>query len=67
MAGMMCPKCGKATFFKTPTGRKCTKCGFEMVIPVNEGKGGRGKKCPNCGKMTVFGNKCSTCGATFSE
>ena len=66
MAGMQCPKCKKLTFFKT-TGdsRKCSNCGDEMNVPPNGGKGGRGKKCLNCGKMTVFKNKCETCGAEY--
>lgn len=63
----MCPKCGKMTFFETPTGRRCSKCEYTMTLPVNEGKGGRGYKCSNCGKYTVFNNKCSNCGATYSE
>lgn len=65
MAGKMCPKCGRLTFFQTLTGRKCTKCGCEMILAPNGGKGGRGTKCPNCGKMTVFNNRCQNCGATF--
>lgn len=65
MAGMMCPSCGNYTFHKTPTGRKCTNCGYEMVVPANEGKGGLGRKCSNCGKMQVFNNVCRNCGATY--
>lgn len=67
MAGMTCPNCGEMTFFKTPRGRKCTKCGYEMVIPANDGKGGRGTRCPNCGKLTVFHGRCTNCGAEFYE
>ncbi len=68
MAGMQCPICKNLTFFKT-TGdnRKCTKCGFEMIVPPNNGKGGRGKKCLNCNKMTVFNHKCTTCGAEYRK
>lgn len=66
MAGKICPKCGKATFFETSTGRKCSQCGATMTVPPNGGKGGQGKKCSNCGKTTVFGNKCTNCGATYS-
>lgn len=66
MAGKMCPKCGKATFFETPTGRECSKCGATMKSPANSGKGGMGKKCANCGKSTVFNNKCTNCGATYN-
>jgi len=65
MAGKMCPSCGKATFFETPTGRECSKCGATMKIPTNEGKGGKGKKCSNCGKSTVSNDRCSKCGATY--
>lgn len=65
MAGKLCPKCGKFTFFESTSGRKCSKCGFTMTVPANSGKGGRGTKCANCGKLTVFDNKCRSCGATF--
>lgn len=65
MAGMMCPKCEQMTFFKTPTGRKCSKCGYEMIVPPNNGKGGQGNKCYNCGKNTVFNDKCTSCGAIY--
>ena len=54
MAGKICPKCGQFTFFETVSGRKCTKCGYTMIVPANEGKGGRGQKCSNCGQFTVF-------------
>lgn len=67
MAGKVCPNCHEETFFLT-TGkdRKCSKCGYEMRVPPNFGKGGRGKKCANCGSYTVFANKCRTCGAEYS-
>lgn len=65
MAGMMCPQCGKMTFFQTPTGRECSKCGYKMIAPPNGGKGGQGKRCANCGKNTVFNNKCTNCGAVY--
>lgn len=65
MAGKLCPQCGQQTFFKTPTGRKCTKCGCEMVVPINDGKGGKGKVCPECGKHTLFEGKCTNCGASI--
>lgn len=66
MPGKKCPNCGNATFF----GKSCTKCGYTMSVPVNDGKGGKGKKCPNCDSYSVFpnGNKayrCNSCGATF--
>ena len=57
MAGKICPKCGQFTFFETVSGRKCTKCGYTMIVPANEGKGGRGQKCSNCGQFTVFNGK----------
>ena len=65
MAGKMCPKCGKMTFFETPTGRECSKCGCTMTLPANNGKGGQGKKCSNCGKMKVFDDTCRSCGAQY--
>lgn len=65
MAGKLCPKCGKQTFFVSSFGRKCTKCGYTMILPANEGKGGRGQKCSNCGKLTVFNSKCRNCGAIY--
>lgn len=64
MAGKLCPNCGEYTFFKTTDGgRKCTKCGYVMTVPI--GKGGRGRKCSNCGSFTVFNNKCRNCGAEY--
>jgi len=66
MAGKMCPRCKKATFFETATGRKCSQCGATMIVPPNEGKGGQGKRCSNCGKNTVFNRKCSNCGAIYN-
>lgn len=61
MPGKKCPRCGEATFF----GNNCTKCGYTMTLPANDGKGGKGKRCPNCGKYSVFKDRCNTCGATF--
>lgn len=65
MAGKRCPECGQFTFFTTTTGRKCTKCNYEMILPVNDGKGGKGTKCSNCNKFTVFNGKCTSCGAIY--
>jgi len=65
MAGKACPKCGKQTFFKTPTGRECTQCGCQMKLPANNGKGGRGTRCANCDKLQVFDGRCRNCGATY--
>jgi hypothetical protein len=70
MAGKTCPNCFKQTFFATPTGRKCSKCDYEMKVPANDGKGGRGMKCSNCGKLTVFEDmveiKCRSCAAIYT-
>ena len=66
MAGAKCPKCHELTFFSTPSGRKCSHCGYEMKVPANSGKGGRGDLCSNCKKYTVFDGKCRNCGATYS-
>lgn len=65
MAGKMCPQCGEQTFFQTPTGRECTKCGHSMTVPANEGKGGKGSTCSNCGEGKVFNNVCRGCGAKY--
>ena len=59
MAGKLCPNCGNQTLFATSTGRKCTKCSYEIVVPTNGGKGGKGRKCPICGKYTLHGSKCT--------
>lgn len=67
MAGKICPDCGKQTFFKTPTGRECSKCGCVMTVPINQGKGGKGNQCPNCGKYTLFNGKCTSCGAKITH
>ncbi|MDE6671028.1 MAG: hypothetical protein K2K16_02405 [Ruminococcus sp.] len=63
MAGKLCPKCGNFTLFETLTGRKCTKCGYGVYVPPNNGKGGRGQKCPICNSMSMFNGKCTKCGA----
>jgi DNA-directed RNA polymerase subunit RPC12/RpoP len=65
MAGKMCPSCGEQTFFTTPTGRQCTRCGHEMILPANKGKGGRGVLCSHCGENKVFGGTCRGCGAKY--
>ncbi len=69
MAGTECPKCKKLTFFKTTTGRKCSKCGWEMREPARtNGKlPGPGKRCSSCGKMQVFNNKCRNCGVEYGK
>jgi len=73
MAGKLCPECGNLTFFESKTGRLCSRCGYTMTLPINESKGGKGRRCSNCGKSTVFeqtvqGNsKCSNCGATYKK
>jgi rRNA maturation protein Nop10 len=65
MAGSKCPKCSKLTLFNNSEGSACSQvdCGFTMVLPKANGKGGPGKKCVNCKKLTVHNSKCSTCGA----
>lgn len=65
MAGKRCPNCGEMTFFETSTGRECTRCGYKMIVPANDGKGGRGDKCSYCGRYTVFDGKCRNCGAIY--
>jgi primosomal protein N' len=67
MAGKMCPnpKCGKQTFFETPTGRQCSRCGYTMTLPANEGKGGQGKRCSRCGENKVRDGNCRGCGAKY--
>lgn len=67
LAGKLCPDCGKFTFHKSPKGRLCSKCGYEMYIPVNDGKGGKGGKCSHCNKHKVFNNKCSGCAAEYKR
>lgn len=65
MAGKECPKCKEATFFTTSSGRKCSKCGYTMIVSPNDGKGGKGQKCSNCAEYKVFNGKCNGCGATY--
>lgn len=65
MAGKRCPNCGERTFYETGTGRECTRCGYKMIVPANEGKGGKGDKCANCGRYTVYDGKCRNCGAIY--
>ena len=67
MAGMKCPKCNKLTVFPTPTGKKCSSCGFTIYVPPNGGSGGKGRKCLMCGKFTVFNGKCTSCGAVENK
>lgn len=70
MAGKICPNCKELTFYKT-TGenRKCTKCNYEMIVPIKSK--GRGDKCPNCRRLTVHNQNgklsCTSCGATFKQ
>lgn len=44
-----CPNCGNWTMFETPTGHECSKCGFAVTAPINDGKGGKGYQCPILG------------------
>lgn len=67
MAGAKCPKCEKLTMFETPTGKKCSSCGYTMKVSVGSGKG---ERCLNCGNYQVFSQydgskKCRNCGAIF--
>jgi predicted amidophosphoribosyltransferase len=65
MAGKVCPGCGKQTFFKSNEGRRCSKCGTELKVPANNGKGGKGAFCCNCDKYQIFDGKCRNCGAVL--
>lgn len=49
MAVKKCPNCGKWTMFETQTGCECSKCGFAVTAPINDGKGGKGYQCPILG------------------
>lgn len=42
--------------FETPTGRECSKCGFAVTAPINDGKGGKGYQCPiyQCPILGIF-------------
>lgn len=66
MAGKKCPSCEKLTLFTVGNKSTCD-CGFEMTVPPNDGKGGKGIQCPNCAKNTLFKNGkkgvCRNCGA----
>ena len=66
MPGKLCPYCYELTLFRT-TGmnRKCSKCGYEMIVPPNAGKGGKGKKCAHCGMFTIFNDVCTNCGTRY--
>lgn len=63
MAGKICPSCGEQTLWNKGSRLECSKCGYRMNIPANQGMGGKGRKCPNCGKNTLFNGRCSNCGA----
>lgn len=65
MPGMKCQKCGRLTLFNTPTGKKCSNpdCNYEIFVPANNGKGGKGKRCLICNQNTVFDGKCRNCGS----
>lgn len=43
MAGKLWPSCGQLTFFEIVNGWQCFKCRHKIIIPVNEGKGGKGQ------------------------
>lgn len=64
--GARCPKCKRPCLIKTENGgRRCTNssCGYEVVLPANGGKGGKGRRCVVCGKYKVFNGHCRNCGA----
>lgn len=63
MAGKICPKCGRQTFWNKGAKMECSNCGYVVIIPPNGGMGGKGQKCPVCGKFTWFNGKCNSCGA----
>lgn len=63
MAGKMCPKCSNQTLWNEGSKLRCSKCNYTVLIPVNDGKGGKGTKCPACGKFTWFNGCCNNCGA----
>lgn len=65
MAGKFCPGCGEQTFFLSPKGRKCSRCGMEAIVPPHGGKGGRGTQCSICGEFKVRDGKCTGCGTTY--
>jgi hypothetical protein len=67
MPADQCPRCKETTFFEQLNGRKCRRCGYTMIVPVNGGRSGKGKKCAVCGHFTVFDAKCSECGAKSSD
>ena len=72
MAGKQCPYCKEMTFFKSPKGRECSKCGTTVKTAANQGKGGSGMKCAICSEKTVFREpdgvkaSCRTCGAAYT-
>ena len=63
MAGKICPKCEQKTLWNHGNKLKCSKCDYTIIIPPNQGKGGKGQKCPVCGKYTWFDKQCNSCGA----
>lgn len=62
----VCPHCGERKFHETPTGRRCSSCGFTVTRPANGGAGGKGHYCYICHKYQVFHGKCRSCGAKES-
>ena len=71
LAGKLCPNCKELTFYKTiGENRKCTKCGYEMYVPITS-KGRGSSRCPNCKRLTVHNQngklRCTSCGAEFKK
>ncbi|MBP3610991.1 MAG: hypothetical protein J6J42_11735 [Lachnospiraceae bacterium] len=63
MAGKICPKCGEQTLWNKGNKLVCSRCEYTIIIPPNQGMGGKGKKCPVCGKYTWFNGRCNNCGS----
>jgi len=64
MPGKQCPKCKQKTLYKDRgENRKCTRCNETVIIPINNGRGGRGYRCSICNRLTVFNSTCNSCGA----
>ena len=67
MAGSRCPSCKQLTFFTTPTGKECSKCGYKATTPAKaDGTGGKGQRCSICKRFTVFDGKCRKCGTKYT-
>ena len=64
MPGKQCHACKNLTMYKTPTGGKCSQCGYTY----NDNPGpGRGYECYECKTYTVKNGKCTKCGRTYGN